>query len=209
MAMSLFARDSEKFFRRMGSLLTILFPLAGVIGVLITLVTGMTNLLILSVFLVVPLLVISLLYRYLSKHDEAYSDQDERSFKLQMIAFMLFFSISVVLLTLTEVRSIAYYLAVVAMAVTILVEILRFKPEKGRVTLIILQIMALMLNLNWGVTLKYFMFIGRTDVMYHNMYVSSILEFSISLRRLNNKILCSPYSLWLAIHRALTRLPEA
>jgi hypothetical protein len=98
------------------------------------------------------------------------------------------------------VRPVAYYLAVVAMAVTILVEILRFEPTGRRVAIILGQIMALIVSLNWGVTLKYFLFIGRTDVMFHNMYVSSILDLGHVTSVLYDY---QPFPLWHILNASL------
>jgi len=174
--MSLFTRNSEVIFRRIGIAALYLLPVIGIVGIIATIIMEQTNYLILSTYLIVPLLFVSVIFRSLRKKEETYSSLQDSSFKLLLVAYLMCFTISLILLTLTEVRPILYYITMVMMTVTVLIEILGFQPVKEKSAVILVQIMALMLNLNWGVTLKYFQFIGRTDVLFHGQYINSLIQ---------------------------------
>ena len=174
--MSLFTRNSEVIFRRIGIAAMYLLPVIGIVGIIATIIMEQINYLILSTYLIVPLLLASVIFRSLGKKDETYTSLHDSSFKLLLVAYLMCFTISLILLTLTEVRPILYYVTMVTMAVTVLIEILGFQPVKEKSAIILMQIMALMLNLNWGVTLKYFQFIGRTDVLFHGQYIDSLIQ---------------------------------
>ena len=174
--MSLFTRNSEVNFGRIGTAALYLLPVVGIVGIIATIIMGQVNFLVLSTYLILPLLIASMLFRGLKKQEETYKSLDDSSFKLLLIAFLLCYTISVILLTISEVRSFLYYLTIVTMTLTVLLEILGFAPAREKIAIILAQIMVLMLNVNWGVTLKYFEFIGRTDIMFHNQFVNSLLQ---------------------------------
>ncbi|WP_424359190.1 hypothetical protein [Methanocella sp. MCL-LM] len=174
--MSLLTRNTEVNFGRIGTAALYLLPVVGIVGIIATIIMGQVNFLVLSTYLILPLLIGSMLFRSLKKQEETYKSLDDSSFKLLLIAFLLCYTISVILLTLSEVRSFLYYLTIVTMTLTVLLEILGFAPAREKIAIILAQIMVLMLNVNWGVTLKYFEFIGRTDIMFHNQYITSLLQ---------------------------------
>ncbi|CAJ37103.1 hypothetical protein [Methanocella arvoryzae] len=174
--MSLFTRNSERTFGRIGTAALYLLPVVGIAGIIATIVIGQVNFLVLSTYLILPLLIGSVIFRSLGKQEKEYKSLDDSAFKLLLVAFLLCYTISVILLTISEVRSFLYYLTVVTMTLTVLIEILGFAPVREKIAIILAQIMALMLNVNWGVTMKYFEFIGRTDVMFHNQYVTSLVQ---------------------------------
>ncbi len=161
----------------MGTAAMYLLPIIGLAGIVVTTVLGQTNFLILSLYLVIPLLLVSILFRSLGSRDEAAAASlDEGSFRLLLVAYLLCYSLSAILLTVYDVRPLAYFLIVTTMTVTVLIQIMKFKVTGEKVVLVLLQILGLVANLNLGVTLKYFRFIGRTDVMIHNQYVNSVIQ---------------------------------
>ncbi|HMK45795.1 MAG TPA: hypothetical protein VK436_04155 [Methanocella sp.] len=174
--MNAFTQNPEAMFRKMGTAIIYLLPVIGITGIIATIVIGQIYFLILSTYLIVPLLFASALYRKLRVEEENPKNLGENAFKLLLVAFLLCYTISLILLTVSEVRPIIYYFTMVILTVTVLMEILMFEPAKEKIAIILLQIMALMLNVNWGVTLKYFQFIGRTDVLFHTQYIVSLLQ---------------------------------
>ena len=84
-------------------------------------------------------------------------------FKLLMIAYALLFAISIFLLETNDVRPVIYYIVMAIIATLVLLQILQ-KQSRATVMLILLQVMLLMVNLIWGVTLKYYFFFGANDV---------------------------------------------
>ncbi|CAJ37102.1 conserved hypothetical protein [Methanocella arvoryzae MRE50] len=154
-----------------------LLPIIGIAGIVLTTALGQTNFLILSLYLVIPLLLVSILFRSLSTREESTSASlDEGTFRLLLVAYLLCYSLSAILLTVYDLRPLAYFLIITTMTITVLIQIMKFSPTRERIALVLLQIMGLVANLNLGVTLKYFRFIGRTDVMIHNQYVNSVVQ---------------------------------
>jgi hypothetical protein len=62
------------------------------------------------------------------------------------------------------------------MATLIFIQIVRSQITQGKVVMILLQVMALALNLCWGISLHYFQYIGRTDILLHTYYTNSLVE---------------------------------
>ena len=103
---------------------------------------------------------------------EAGSDE----FRLLLAGFLLFFSFSLTLLYAFDIRPVVYYVVMAVMATIISWKSCGPKITQGKVIVVLMQIMALSLNLSWGITLKYFEFIGRTDILLHSSYVKSIVQ---------------------------------
>ncbi|WP_148266541.1 hypothetical protein [Methanocella arvoryzae] len=175
--MSLFNINSEQAYKTIGTIAMYLLPIIGIAGIVLTTALGQTNFLILSLYLVIPLLLVSILFRSLSTREESTSASlDEGTFRLLLVAYLLCYSLSAILLTVYDLRPLAYFLIITTMTITVLIQIMKFSPTRERIALVLLQIMGLVANLNLGVTLKYFRFIGRTDVMIHNQYVNSVVQ---------------------------------
>jgi hypothetical protein len=93
-----------------------------------------------------------------------------------MACFAIDFAISVAILYIYEVRPMSYYILMTVLAFVLLLEIL-YAGRKGWWSLAILfQIAAYTLNLIWGVTLNYYLFIGRTDTMDHLWWAENLLS---------------------------------
>ncbi|RJQ27859.1 MAG: hypothetical protein C4589_07790 [Peptococcaceae bacterium] len=102
---------------------------------------------------------------------------DKLLFQLLLIIYLLCFSFSVIILHTFEVRPIIYYIVITIIATVVLLEILFFDTIKNKSNIVLLQIMLLSLNIIWGVSLKYFFFIGRTDPIVHAWYIDNLLNY--------------------------------
>lgn len=94
--------------------------------------------------------------------------------KLLMIAYAMLFAISIFLLETNDVRPVIYYIVMAILATLVLLQILQ-KQSRATVMLILLQVMLLMVNLIWGVTLKYYFFFGNTDLFDHTYLMNYLL----------------------------------
>lgn len=62
------------------------------------------------------------------------------------------------------------------MTALVLFNILFFKPDRKLSIIVLLQAMALVLNIIWGVSLNYYFFIGRTDAIGHAYIIEDMLK---------------------------------
>jgi hypothetical protein len=90
--------------------------------------------------------------------------------------FVAIFSLSILLLYLYEVRPLSYFILMALLALILLLEILFVDMAGMRPLVILLQIMAYSLNLIWGVTMNYYLFVGRTDTLPHIWWAESLLK---------------------------------
>ena len=152
------------------------FPPLGILGALGLVALRQYQFLILGIYMIIPIICTPLVYLAIRNRKESGAEAGSHEFRLLLAGFLLFFSFSLTLLYASDVRPVLYYVVIAVMATIILLEILRSKITKGKVIMVLLQIMALSLNLSWGITLKYFEFIGRTDILIHSSYVQSIVQ---------------------------------
>jgi hypothetical protein len=101
----------------------------------------------------------------------------EEKYRFVFIVFFLFlYELSLLTLHGFELRIIPYYGLVAIMGTLILAQILFFRSTtRIQNVTIIFQIIMLFLNIVWGVTLKYYFFIGRTDIFFHSWLVENLL----------------------------------
>jgi hypothetical protein len=169
-------RDRNWFFGLLGKTMLYAFPALGILGALALVALKQYQYFILSIYLLVPIICAPFVYQLIRKRQEAGSPLGDDLFKLLVAGFLLCFAFSLTLLYAFDVRPTLYYFAVAAMATLVLAQILRSQITPGKVAVVLLQIMALVLNLSWGVTLNYFQFIGRTDVLVHTYYADSLVQ---------------------------------
>lgn len=74
-----------------------------------------------------------------------------------------------------DVRPYLYYFIITFIITIILVEILFFDLSSKRSIIILIQIITVVLNLIWGVTLNYHFFIARTDPLAHTWWITNLL----------------------------------
>jgi hypothetical protein len=171
-----FIMRSDEMFEITRRIFLYLIPVLALFGLAIPVILGMHNLSLLGSYLAIPMLLGTIVF--LKFRDRIYEEVrlNERLFYLFPAAYFFLFALSELMLDIFDLRQIEYYMTVTLMSTVILLEILLFKPTKGKVLLILAQIMALNLNLIWGVTMKYYLFIGRTDPIAHIYYLSTLIE---------------------------------
>ncbi len=168
-------RDRSWFFGLLGRLVLYTFPVLGILGVLALLALKQYQYLILSIYMVVPIICAPIAYLLIRKKQETGSPVGDDLFKFLVAGFLICFAFSLTLLYAFEIRPTLYYLIVAAMATLIFIQIVCSKITQGKVVLILLQIMALVLNVCWGISLHYFQYVGRTDILIHTFYAESVV----------------------------------
>ena len=174
----LFPLDTDEKFALTGKALAILCIVAAILGLTVPLALGLPSLAILGSYLAIPMLCAPLLFlRLRNGRDEwRVSLRENRILSLLLLVFTVLFILSMLSLVSSPVRQVTYYLLVTGMGVCILLEILLVVPSGPRIPVLLGQIGILYLNLVWGVTLKYFFYIGRTDPMAHAWLVDNLIR---------------------------------
>jgi hypothetical protein len=152
-------------------------PLAAVCGLIIPHFLDQPYLSILATYAAIPMIVAPAIYLIIQKKDCSLVNLDERIYRCFVISYLIVFSLSALLLFLYDIRPVAYYVCITYLATVILLQILLFDTTAPKTTVSLMQIMALILNLVWGVTLKYFFYLSRTDTISHVWYIQNIIDF--------------------------------
>lgn len=153
-----------------------LLPLLGVTGITIPFIIGQSNLSLLGTYLAVPMILSSIIY-FIQKNSEAnFIILNHKLFPLFVSLYFIFISISIYLLHKYDVRQIVYYLTISVASSLILLEILLFDISKKEEVAILLQIAILVVDIIWGVTLNYNLFIGRTDIIVHFWLIQNLIN---------------------------------
>lgn len=168
--------SSEALFGLAGNAILYLAPVAGLMAVIGLFALRQWSLLTLSVYLAIPMVLGPLFLLIFRKRELREVRIDERTFKLLVLLYLIGFTISVLLLTAFEVRNIAYYGMIAIITTLIMLEIMFSDKAKANATVIMAQISMLVLNIFWGINLKYYYYIGRTDILAHEQYVESLLN---------------------------------
>jgi len=168
--------DSGPVFDLIGRALTYAAPIVGLCVPLALLALGQDNLALLSSYIAIPMIAAPAIYYAYGKRHLSNVNSSESSFKILLALYFLFFGVSALLLVSGDVRPIAYYLALTALATIVLLEIFLFNVSSNKAMVILLQVMAITLNIIWGINQKYYFFIGRTDPMGHAWYGANLLQ---------------------------------
>lgn len=155
----------------------ILINIFAVIGAVVPILLEQYNLSLLGIYLVIPMLAAPILWHRLRSKDDIILNISSNRNALFMLIYFLCCLITIFLLHSFPVRIILYYILIAVMGVMILSQILfseEFGIKQGK--LILLQIILLFLNITWGVTLKYYFFIGRTDGIFHSWVLKNLLQ---------------------------------
>lgn len=163
-------------FRGMGSLLLVSLPIAGIMGMVVPYLIGMPNLTMLSIYLAIPMIVAPLAYMAYRKSSSITRAMKNDPFRPLLILFVVLYIISLILLYTGELRPYAYYLAVAAMATVIMLEIMLTGLTAQKTAAILGQVAMLTLNVLWGINLKYYYYVGRTDTIGHAWYIQNLLN---------------------------------
>lgn len=159
-----------------GDILLRLLPVCGIVGITLPLVIGQPNLTILGLYLGIPMILAPIIYTRYQNVNFKLVQLENRKFYPFIIIYVLSFAASIILLYTHDIRPYLYYLIMTTIVTIILLEILLFEHSSRRSALILLQIMAVVLNLIWGVTLNYHYFIARTDPLAHAWLITNLLD---------------------------------
>lgn len=151
-------------------------PILAIIGITLPILVGQKDLSLLASYLVIPMIFAPIAYRINSNDSTMYNKYDERIFKVLIIIYFFSLAISIYLLYAYNIRPTIYYVIISIMAISILLEILAFDNSRIRTILILVQIMIIILDVTWGVTLKYYYFIGRTDLIAHVWIIENLIK---------------------------------
>ncbi|MDD1651505.1 MAG: hypothetical protein LUO86_00525, partial [Methanomicrobiales archaeon] len=168
---------SDEKFTLTGKAIAVLCIAAALLGLAVPLALGKTSLAILGSYLAIPLLLAPLIFfriRSAGPGEDGKRGRDHL-FPLLVIAFSVLFVLSAISLVSTPVRGLPYYLLVTGMGMCILLEILFARPSGARIPVLLAQTGIAYLNIVWGVTLKYYFYIGRTDPIGHAWLVENLL----------------------------------
>ena len=168
------SNDKYSFTEKILGIMLIAFALLGSIG---PLVIKQYNLSLLGIYLGIPMLLAPIIWLVLSTKEIEIFSISENTNKLLILIFSWCYLFSILILHYFPVRTLPYYALVAVMGVLILTQILVSNELSNKqIKITLLQIILLFLNIIWGVTLKYFFFIGRTDVFFHSWLVENLLE---------------------------------
>lgn len=152
-------------------------PILGIVGVTVPLLLDQPGLSLLGSYLAIPMISAPLVYLwYHKRQDTKVTIHKEWIFFIILIIYFTCLTISMLILYSFEVRPYSYYILITVMSSLILSEILLFDLQGGKSTMILVQIIILFLDIVWGVTLKYYYFIGRTDILAHARFLSNLIS---------------------------------
>jgi len=160
----------------LSSTLSIVLVMLAIGGLVIPIIIGKANLTLLGCYMAVPMILGPAVYKTHTKKMADLNILDNQIFSILLILYSTLFFISLTFLIKYEVRPIIYYFTIAALSTLILLEILSFNISKNKSLIIISQMMILMLNIIWGVTLKYYFFISRTDPIGHVRVIKDLVE---------------------------------
>ncbi len=160
-------------------IMMILLIVVSVFGIVVPLLLNQYNLALLGTYLCIPMLSACVIWLLIRKKDSIVLSIDKNIHPLLILLFSLCFLFSIIILYLLPVRTILYYILIAFMGVLIILQILYSENiNTKQSTVIISQIVLLFLNIIWGVTLKYYLFIGRTDGLFHSWVIENLIKKS-------------------------------
>ncbi len=168
------SKDKYIFTEKIIVILLIIFALLGSFG---PLVIRQYNLSLLGIYLGIPMLLAPIIWLVLRTKEIEDFSISEKANKLLILTFSLCYLFAILILYYFPVRTLSYYVLVAVMGVLILTQIL-FSTELSnkQIKITLMQIILLFINIIWGVTLKYYFFVGRTDVFFHSWVIENLLE---------------------------------
>lgn len=178
-------KNSDSRFGLTSKIILYILPILAFAGVVVPLIVGESNLALLGSYIAASMFIAPIIYKKYYKDIDMVSNMyssnqyvrsDVNWFLLLLIFYSLCFTISVIILVAFDIRPLIYYLTIILMAIAIISQILLFNISNKKVIIILAQIMMLALNMVWGVTLKYYYFIERTDPIAHAWYISNLLN---------------------------------
>ena len=147
------------------------------LGMLAPLVLGKYNWSLLGSYLGIPMIMAPVVWTRVKRNKAKIFVIKLDVHYLSAIVFFGCYALSILVLDHYAVRNLGYYLLVAVMGTCILNQILfSGNISKTQCLAILTETGLLMLNIIWGVTLKYHFFIGRTDMLHHSWLTSNLIE---------------------------------
>jgi hypothetical protein len=174
-------------------LILILIPILFIVGIIVPYALGLGTFAIYSLYITIPL-TLSLLAYFLIKNRKEVSLEFSKRFKgLLEAAYVIIYPITICLLLFFEVRMTIYFVLISVLFTLVLLKILILKDTDSK-TILFLQIILLFLNIDYGTTLKYPQFIGRTDPIAHSWFI----ELLVQTGKINERVfqLYADFPLW-------------
>ncbi len=163
---------------RITKTLMFIFPCIAMAGLLIPVLIGKPRLSLLGTYLAIPLLLAP--FVYFRTHNNSMiiniHFHNKRYFKLCTILFLVISIISISILCKYPIRTMAYYFLISILATILLIQILLFNLSRNNIIIILIEISLLLINIIWGVTFKYYFFVGRTDTLAHVWLTYNLIE---------------------------------
>jgi len=149
-----------------------------VLGVGVPLIMRQFNLSILGSYLALPMVLAPLAWMKCRQNKTLLISLNNDVFYVLSALFWSLCGISLLMLHIYEVRLLSYYILVGTMGLSVLLQILLFNKLSGMHTgIVLVQICSLLLNVIWGVGLKYEYFIGRTDILGHSWLIKNLTDY--------------------------------
>ncbi|CAJ35725.1 hypothetical protein [Methanocella arvoryzae] len=117
----------------------------------------------------------------------------ERPMKTLTLLYAVLFGLSLMLLAASPERTVLYYIVIAALATVVMLQIMTKEHTDTTVVILLLQIMFLMLNVLWGATLKYYYYIGYTDILDHTRLMNDLLTSGYVTEAFG---IYMPFALW-------------
>ncbi|NPV63877.1 MAG: hypothetical protein HPY61_14850 [Methanotrichaceae archaeon] len=153
-----------------------ILPLIGISAIIVPQILELSDLSFLGSYISVPLILAPVLYSLVYRFPVESAAFSLESIKIFQIIYLILFLFSMSLLFLFDVRPYYYYATISLMAICILFQILYCRISYVNICLLLTQIIILVLNLIWGVTLKYYLYIGRTDALGHAWFICNLVD---------------------------------
>ncbi|WP_445474205.1 hypothetical protein ACT9XH_07390 [Methanococcoides methylutens] len=167
---------SNNLFAFTEKIITYLLPILGVMGIAIPLIIGQSNLSLLGTYLAIPMILAPIVYAKNKNKQDGERLFESNQFMLFVVTYFVCTAISIFLVITSDIRPFTYYIIISIMATMILLQIMETEITKAREKIILLQIMMLILNIIWGVTLNYHFYIHRTDPMGHVWFIQNVIN---------------------------------
>lgn len=181
-------KHTSKFF-------SIVLIATAVLGTAVPLLLKQYNLVLLSTYLSIPMLTAAIMWLSIQKNEYQTLNSCIDLSPIFILSFLIIYLISIIALKCFDVRVTFYYVLIALMGVLILSQILlsddivnyTHQHNQGMANMyepyfhfksgvILFQIIMLFLNIIFGVNLKYYFFIGRTDVFFHSWAIENLLN---------------------------------
>ena len=159
-------------------LVIIVFPIIGILGLIIPTVLGMANFSIIGIYLAFPLIIGPILYHVYIKYNEFERKVEPSNlrFIIHTIIFFNLLSISILILYYDVIRPEVFFLIVSVMASVIFSQAITLRTQNKKLYFILVEIALLTLLIIFSENIKYYYFIGRTDPLVHINLINDILN---------------------------------